>query len=403
MGYVGVRRVSVDRLVEQPSGRGLVLIPLALIVVITVVDVHSPTSIHLGPLLVIAPALTASVAGHRQTALVGVLAVAAQALTASIHGGLTTANHIAQIIALSVLSALVVFVRLVQERRARQLSRARSVAETAQRVLLRPPPRRIGPLRVAWMYLAAEDETQIGGDLFAVARAAHPSTRVIIGDVRGKGLASIGEASVVLGAFREGAHRYDTLPELTAALDVSVCRDLEEVADTEHDPGEHFITALVLDISDQDPQGEMINCGHPPPLLLHDHEVTVLHVRRPVPPLGMSELPASSHRPDPFAFETGDILLLYTDGVIEARSPQGAFYPLAERVASFPACSPDALLRRIHDDLLAHIGDQPADDAALLVIQRTASHHLHRPHLMSRSANGHHRVHGSGSPPPSER
>ncbi|MFF0628839.1 hypothetical protein [Streptomyces sp. NPDC004296] len=32
----------------------------------------------------------------------------------------------------------------------------RSVAETAQRILLRPPPRRIGPLRVAWLYLAAE-------------------------------------------------------------------------------------------------------------------------------------------------------------------------------------------------------------------------------------------------------
>lgn len=283
MGHVGVRRVSVDRLVEQPSGRGLVAIPLALIVVITVVDLHSPTDVHLGPLLVIAPALTASLAGPRLTALVGALAVAAQVFIAMFHGGLTTANHVAQIIALTVLSALVVFVCHVRERRDRELSRARSVAETAQRVLLRPPPRRIGPLRVAWLYLAAEDETQIGGDLFAVSRAAQSSTRVIIGDVRGKGLASIGEASVVLGAFREGAHRYATLPELAAALEVSVCRDLEDVADTEHDPGEHFVTALVLDIPDEGPQGWMINHGHPPPLLLRNHEVTVLHARHPVP------------------------------------------------------------------------------------------------------------------------
>ncbi|MFF1631861.1 PP2C family protein-serine/threonine phosphatase, partial [Streptomyces sp. NPDC058272] len=289
--------MSVDRLAE-PSGRGLVAIPLALIVVITVVDIRSPTDVHLGPLLVIAPALTASVAGPRVTALVGALAVAAQVFVAALHGGLTTTNHVAQIIALAVLSALVVFVCQVRERRARELSRARSVAETAQLVLLRPPPRRIGPLRVAWLYLAAEDETQIGGDLFAVSRATHASTRVIIGDVRGKGLASIGEASVLLGAFREGAHRYTTLPELAAALEVSVCRDLEDVADTEHDPGEHFITALVLDLSDHDPHGEMINCGHPPPLLLHDHEVTVLHARHPMPPLGMCEVPAAGHRPD---------------------------------------------------------------------------------------------------------
>ncbi len=381
MRCMGVRRASVDRLLEQPSGRGLVVIPLALIVVITVVDIHSPVDVHLGPLLVIAPALTASFAGPWLTAAVGVLAVAAQAFIAVLHGGLGTTNHIAQITALTVLSALVVFVCYVRERRGRQLSRARSVAETAQRVLLRPPPRRIGPLRVAWLYLAAEDETQIGGDLFAIARSAHSGTRVIIGDVRGKGMAAIGEASVVLGAFREGAHRCATLPELTAALEESFCLNVEDVADTQYDPGEHFITALVLDIPDHGSQAQMISCGHPPPLLVHDHQVTVLHSRRPAPPLGMCALPTSSHRADLFPFEAGDILLLYTDGVIEARSPTGAFYPLAERAASFPTTSPDALLRHIHDDLLTHVGEVPTDDAALLAIERTASHQFHGPHL----------------------
>ncbi|WP_329158112.1 serine/threonine-protein phosphatase [Streptomyces sp. NBC_01717] len=382
---MGVQRASMDRLLQQPSGRGLVAIPLALIIVITVVDIHSPANIHLGPLLVIAPALTASFAGPWLTAAIGVLAVAAQVFIAVLHGGLGTSNHIAQMTALTVLSALVVFVCYVRERRGRQLSRARSVAETAQRVLLRPPPRRIGPLRVSWLYLAAEDETQIGGDLFAIARAAHPGTRVIIGDVRGKGMAAIGEASLVLGAFREGAHRCATLPELTAALEESFCRNVEDVVDTQPDPGEHFITALVLDIPDHGSQAQMINCGHCPPLLVHDHQVTVLHSRCPAPPLGMctlpAALPASTHRTDPFTFETGDILLLYTDGVIEARSPTGAFYPLAERVASFSATSPDALLRHIHDDLLAHVGQEPTDDAALLAIECTATHHLHRPHL----------------------
>ncbi|WP_445033020.1 PP2C family protein-serine/threonine phosphatase [Streptomyces sp. SAS_275] len=385
--------MSVGSLVEQPTGRGLVAIPLALIVVIAVVDIRSPADVHLGPLLVIAPTLTASFAGPLLTALVGLLAVVAQVVIAVFHGGLTTTNHMAQIIALIVLSALVVFVCHVRERRARELVRARSVAETAQRVLLRPPPRRIGPLRTAWLYLAAEDDTQIGGDLFAVTRAAGESTRVIIGDVRGKGLAAIGEASVVLGAFREGAHRYATLPELTAALEVSVCRDLDEVADTEHDPGEHFTTALVLDIPDTDAEVGMINCGHPPALLLRDREVTVLNAQHPVPPLGMCELPAASHHTDPFTFEAGDLLLLYTDGVIEARSPSGAFYPLAERLASFPASGPDTLLRRIHDDLVRHIGDEPADDAALLVIERTTAHHLRLPHRGQ---------HAEGSPPRSD-
>lgn len=380
-GRMGVRRWrwSRDRLLEEPSNRGLAAIPLVLIVAITVLDLYTPPDVHLGPLLVIAPALTASLSGTRLTALVGTLAVTALVLIAVIEGGLTTANRMAQILALIVLSALTVFLRYVTERRERALSRARSVAATTQRVLLRPPPRRIGPLRVAWLYLSAEDETEIGGDLFAVGRAGHAATRVVIGDVRGHGLAAIGEASLVLSAFREGTHRCASLLELVTALDDSVNRNVEDVADTKHDPGEHFTTCLVLEIPDEGSGAEMVNCGHPPPLLVTDQQVTVLHARGPLPPLGMGELPAEARRTDPFTFQAGDMLVLYTDGVIEARSPARAFYPLAERVASFPAAGPDDLLDRIHRDLLAHIGGPPVDDAAILVIEHTPSHHLLRP------------------------
>ncbi|MEV7126771.1 PP2C family protein-serine/threonine phosphatase [Streptomyces sp. NPDC093260] len=377
---MNARRASVDRLLAQLSGRGAVAVPLALIVAITLADLRTPQDVHLGPFLVIAPALTASLAGPRLTALVGALAVAAQLCIAVFHGGVATSNHLAQITALTLLSALVVLVCHVRERRGRELSRARSVAETAQLALLRPPPRRMGPLRVAWMYLAAGDETRIGGDLFALARTDRPGTRVIIGDVRGKGLAAIGEASVVLGAFREGAHRYTTLAGLAAALEESVARNLEEVADTEHDPGEHFITALLLDIPDQGAQAEMVSCGHPPPLLRHDHHLTALHARHPAPPLGMCQPPDSRHRSESFTFETGDMLLLYTDGVVEARSPSGAFYPLSQRAARYRGSTPENLVGEIHRGLIDHVGHEPADDAALLVIERCPTHRLHRPH-----------------------
>lgn len=345
-----------------------VAIALAFMLAITVTDLVLGTTVHLGPFLVIAPALVASTATARVTAVVAALAVTDQVIIAILHGGLRTTNHMAQITALTLLSLLIVFLRLVRERRERALGRARSVAATAQRALLRPLPQRIGPLRVAWMYLTAEDESQIGGDLFAITRAAGSASRVLIGDVRGKGLNAIAEASVVLGAFREGARRY-ALPELTAALQDSVDRDLEEVADTEHDLGEHFITALVLDIADDHPEVEMISCGHPPPLLLHDHRVTTLQPDAPAPPLGVpNPAPVTIDR---FAFTPGDMLVLYTDGVIEARSPAGDFYPLAKRVTTFPATDPDTLLGHIHRDLVAYTNDHLADDAALLVLERT--------------------------------
>jgi hypothetical protein len=59
----------------------------------------------------------------------------------------------------------------------------------------------------------------------------------------------------------------------------------------------------------------------------------------------MGELPVGARRTEPFTFHAGDMLVLYTDGVIEARSPARAFYPLAERVASFAAAGPDDLPR----------------------------------------------------------
>ncbi|MEU1163995.1 serine/threonine-protein phosphatase, partial [Streptomyces sp. NPDC005921] len=189
------------------SSHALLLLPILLIVVITVADLRTPQDIHLGPALVIAPALTPSFAGPRATALVGALAVAAQVLIAVFHGGLTTANHIVQIVTLAVLSVMVVVYSAVRERRRAQLAQIRTVAEAAQHVLMWPLPEQIGPLRIASLYLAAEDEAQIGGDLYAATRC-DDAVRVLIGDVRGKGLSAIGEAALLLGAFRESAHRH---------------------------------------------------------------------------------------------------------------------------------------------------------------------------------------------------
>ncbi|MGW5171621.1 hypothetical protein ACWEQ1_30100 [Streptomyces nodosus] len=63
------------------------------------------------------------------------------------------------------------------------MARVRSVAEAAQRALLRPLPDRLGPLHIACSYLAAGKDACIGGDLYAAARTGS-RTRLIIGDLR---------------------------------------------------------------------------------------------------------------------------------------------------------------------------------------------------------------------------
>ncbi|WP_063784927.1 PP2C family protein-serine/threonine phosphatase [Streptomyces sp. TP-A0356] len=367
------------------------MIPLALIIAVTVVDVLTPTHIHLGPLLVVAPALTPSFAGPRLTALVGGLAVLAQVVIAALRGGFTL-NHQVQIVTLAFMSALIVIYSGQRHRRMRQLEQVRSVSEATQHVVLRPLPHRLGPLRIASSYLAAEEEAQIGGDLYAATRTDF-RTRLIIGDVRGKGLTAISDASALMGAFREAAHRCATILELADALERSVRRHLEEYTD---DPdaderGEHFVTALMLDIPDHDPSVQMANCGHPPPLQLHKKGMTILHPRRPEPPLGMCTLARTGLTVDAYTFDSHDTLLLYTDGVIEARSPDGSFYPLTERVSQWADCGPEALLQHIREDLLDHVGGRLEDDAALVVIQRSPTmlptHHL-RDHRVDGNRQG---------------
>ncbi|MFF1905614.1 PP2C family protein-serine/threonine phosphatase [Kitasatospora sp. NPDC058218] len=379
----------------RPGRHALTALPLALIVVITVVDILSPPAIHLGPLLIVAPAITASFAGARTTALVALLALAALTVIGILRDGLTTPNHETQLGAQIVVSALIVGLRVLRDRHERELAQVRSVSEAAQRVLLRPLPDRIGQLRLASVYLAAEAEAQVGGDLYAAARTAG-GTRLLVGDVRGKGLASLGDAALLLGAFRAAAHLHADLPELAGYLDGSVRWGLAQLGEQHRDEqrdggsgrdgrpgagsgatgeeaddsGESFITAVILDIPDDGSVIRLIDCGHPPPLLLRGGGVTALNARLPAPPLGLGELVPGSYEVDEFPFLPGDLLLIYTDGVIEARDARRRFYPLAERLAAWPAGPPTALVEHVRHDLLAHAGGRLDDDAAIVAVER---------------------------------
>ncbi|GAA3588686.1 PP2C family protein-serine/threonine phosphatase [Streptomyces osmaniensis] len=368
-----VPRRPEDHQWSQEPPQALLAVPILMIVIVTVVDILAPASVHLGPFLVAAPAVTASFAGPRMTAYVGALAVSAQAVVAVVRTTLVDLNHSFQLITLILMSAFATSFAARRERHERELMQLRSVATAAQEVVLKPLPQRVGSLRIASVYLAAESEAQIGGDLYAAARTER-GIRIVIGDVRGKGLEAVGDAALLLGAFRGAAHRQADLPALMSFLEGTVSSDLDDPAAldaTAEDRGESFITAAALDIPDDEPVLHLINCGHPPPLLLRGDRVRPLAVRHPAPPLGLTEFVATELSEETFAFEYGDVVLLYTDGVIEARDGGGTFYPLAERVAGKAAeHGPDALLAHLCKDLMRHVGGHLGDDAAMVAIER---------------------------------
>ncbi len=343
---------------------------LAVIVGVPVADLFLPPDIHLAHLLAVAPAFTAAVAGTRLTAAVSVLAALALIAAGAERDSLTTESVLVEFGSLIAVSALLVTFSVFRDRRNRELARVRRVSDATQRVLLRPLPARAGPLSIASAYRAFDADSTIGGDLYAVTRAAG-STRLVIGDVRGKGLATIGSTAIMLGTFRALAHRQLPLPELVAQLEGAVRWDFTENAGPETDDGESFVTAVIVDIPDDEPVVHLISRGHPPPLLLRRNgSVTALTVQEPAPPVGLGSVSAAPYVPTTFPFAQGDRLLLYTDGVSETRDRDGAFYPLAERVTAWADQAPAGLVGGITDDLAAYAATPFNDDMALVAIQR---------------------------------
>ncbi|WP_256090363.1 PP2C family protein-serine/threonine phosphatase, partial [Actinacidiphila rubida] len=179
-----------------------------------------------------------------------------------------------------------------------------------QKVLLRPIPARVGVLETGSLYLAATPHARVGGDFYALADTRH-GIRVVIGDVRGKGLPALAAAAAVLGSFREAAYEAETLTELAQCLETTLVRDDASLA--HGDPAELFATAVLVQIPRDGSQAALLTCGHPPPLLGRRGSVELLDTDDPAPPLNLGGMLTAAATPRPFVFGAGDQLLLYTD------------------------------------------------------------------------------------------
>ncbi|MCK7621557.1 serine/threonine-protein phosphatase [Streptomyces sp. RS10V-4] len=163
------------------------------------------------------------------------------------------------------------------------------------------------------------------------------------------------------------------------------------------DADETFATVALLDIPDRRPELSAISCGHPPALMLRDGRAHTLEPRRTALPIGLGALAGPpDYAIETFPFHPGDLLLLYTDGVTEARDAHGAFYPLAERAGAWSRSSPQHVLRRLREDLLAHTGGRLGDDAAAVAVRRLPHRH-HHPAGTSRNTRPPGSGHGSSA------
>ena len=348
-------------MIPDRAGRvALALLPGLAIAAVAVADLAVNQNVILG-LVVVAPLLAANVAGPGVTAGYGVLALVVAVLLGVADGVYVPGDAmLAQGIRLAVIAVMgVVGVVLSRYRieRERRLTQVTKVAEAAQRAILLPVPEQLGPVRVAVVYESAASDALVGGDLYGFVVTSH-GLRVLVGDVRGKGLDAVRMSAQVLATFRERANDDGDLPSLVERLDATVAR----AAETEED----FVTAVLVQLTN-DGQVTIANAGHPSPILLSRTGARWLDPQPPCPPLGLGGAGNSLS----LTVTPSDRLLLYTDGLTEARAPvTRTFYSTEQIIQRLRGAEPvGASLSRLQEGVVQWSGGVLHDDIALVLLE----------------------------------
>jgi phosphoserine phosphatase RsbU/P len=231
-------------------------------------------------LLIVGPLLAAATLHRLPTALVGGYALALAVLLGIPGGRVATTDHLLGCLVVATGAALGGFIAQRRAQQERALVRITRIAEVVERTILRPIPPRIGRVALAVRYLSASEDALVGGDFYDVA-VTRQGLRVLVGDVKGKGLEAVQLAALVLASFRAAAAVRPSLAELAGELDRSIRPRLGQ---------EDFVTAVLAEF---DRQGELrlVNCGHPPPLRVRAGAAEPLASAEPTTPLGLGPTP----------------------------------------------------------------------------------------------------------------
>ncbi|WP_209312778.1 PP2C family protein-serine/threonine phosphatase [Streptomyces lonarensis] len=503
--------------------RAAAALPTLLLVGAFLLTLATPPRVTFAPFLAAAPLVAAAVQGLRATVITACAAVAMATIMHIWIDPSTSLEAVFQVLTVATVSAMAVGINQLVGRRTRQVLTAREVAAAVQRAMVPDPPPAIDGVRLATRYRTADREALIGGDLYGAVQTPH-GVRLILGDVRGKGLEATDSVAVVLGAFREAAEYETSLGDVSARVDSALRRAARlRAGRLRLGEDESFVTGVLLEFHPGDlpgtgtgagtgtgsgtsagidtgtdagtdagtgsgtsagidtgtdagtdagtgsgtsagidtgagagavtvtapgaPQGtpgahlppgsarppgatarpaaaprpdpgavapragqgggpapggvssavsrgwrpdpglphgdpslddlpvsevRVMNQGHPPPLLLlPDGGVRALTPAEPALPFGLLALGGGRAEPARLLLPPGAVLVLYTDGLSEARDAQGRFYDPETRLLGCPTRDPDEVLDWLIADVTRH-GGLGHDDLALMAVRAAA-------------------------------
>jgi len=321
------------------------------IVILCSADVALGPDVNVTGTLAIAPFLAAMAASRLETVAVGVAATAAGValyLLDDVPAGAATVRAGT----VAVASVLAAWAAGVRARREARLIDITAVARAAQLAILAPTPQQVGPVALASRYVSAAREASVGGDVYEVV-PWRDGVRLMVGDARGKGLEAVRLATVVLGSFREAADELADVAAVARVIDRRLRRHLSD---------EDFVTACLVEITGAG-RLTVACCGHPCPLLLSEGTVSEMGCTDHTLPLGLGADPS----PTVDDMQPGDRLLMFTDGLIEARTRSGEFVTLPRLVGQLAGETPEDAADELVERLWQAVGSRLDDDLALLV------------------------------------
>jgi CHASE3 domain sensor protein len=270
---------------------------------------------------------------------------------------ITTTTTVALLSIALIALEIVVFAAVVVSMR-RELDRERGFVETLQSaasVRLVPPPH----LAVGTVYRSATRGARIGGDVYDVYRLDADRTLLVVGDVSGKGLIAAVDTTFVRYAVR-------TLASEGLAPD-EIVRRFDALYRAANPPAESFVT-LCAGIHDRRAGVfAYASAGHEACWVRRGDTVTLLAPTGPV--IGLGGIPFGVAQ-TPLA--TGDLLVLATDGLTEARDPDGTMIPV-ERVTGWIRDLDVGTPQGLADALVALVAryshGRITDDLAILAVR----------------------------------
>lgn len=348
--------LSPGRRPLSPGSRAGLGAALMLLALVATVELADGGEAHYIGLLAAAPFLAAAFASWPVVLSGGLLSTVVGVIFAA-HTGTISMAGVVNVAGILIATGIAAGVAVIRQRQVDQIAELSRLASVAQQAVLRPLGPRVGSIAVAGRYISASAAADIGGDLYEALDTPY-GVRIIIGDVRGKGLDAVRLASTVLGSYRHVAYERADLRAIVADLDKAVARSVGD---------EDFVTAALLE--ERGGTLTIVNCGHPAPLLLRRGQVIGLEPPAPAPPLGF--MPVA--RPRVERLEPGDRLLLFTDGLGEARR-DGEFFPTADRAWRLLGHGTVADgLASLETALVEWVRGRLDDDIALVLLEYTGA------------------------------